>query len=112
MLVRALVGLRPTTPQALAGILIEPAMSLPCATGTRPAATAAADPPLEPPGERVRSHGLCVAPKDSGSVVMLDASSGVFVRPQNRNPAARSRVARWESCGARQSRSRSTRMPP
>ena len=44
-------------------------MSLPCATGTSPAATAAADPPLDPPVLRVRSHGLCVAPYASGSVV-------------------------------------------
>ena len=36
--------------------------SLPCATGTVPEATAAADPPDEPPGERSRSQGLRVMP--------------------------------------------------
>ena len=41
---------------------IEPPPSLPWATGTRPAATAAADPPEEPPGVRSRFHGLLVAP--------------------------------------------------
>src|SRR5262249_19528942 len=51
--VRARVGLRPTIPHMLAGNRIEPPMSLPCATGARPAATAAAEPPLEPPGLRV-----------------------------------------------------------
>src|SRR5438105_2659443 len=55
-------GFSPTSPQALAGMRIEPPPSLACATGVRPAATAAADPPLEPPGVRVRSHGLQVGP--------------------------------------------------
>ena len=32
------------------------------ANGTRPAASAAADPPLDPPGERSGFHGLRVAP--------------------------------------------------
>ena len=36
----------------------EPPESLPCASGTTPAATAAADAPLEPPGLRVVSHGF------------------------------------------------------
>src|SRR5208282_762752 len=62
-------GFRPTRPQWLAGIRIEPPPSLACATGTIPDATAAAEPPLEPPGERVRSQGLCVAPYATGSVV-------------------------------------------
>ena len=58
--VRARVGLSPTIPHMLAGKRIEPPMSLPCATGTSPAATAAAEPPLDPPVLRVSSHGLCV----------------------------------------------------
>jgi hypothetical protein len=41
---------------------IEPPPSLPCAIGNMPPATAAAAPPLEPPGERSRSHGLRVIP--------------------------------------------------
>ena len=48
--VRARVGLSPTMPHMRAGKRIEPPMSLPCATGTSPAATAAAEPPLDPPG--------------------------------------------------------------
>ena len=55
-------GLRPTRPQHAAGILSEPPPSLPCAIGTIPAATAAADPPEEPPGVRPRSHGLRAGP--------------------------------------------------
>ncbi len=60
--VRCRVGFRPTSPQALAGMRIEPPPSLAWATGTMPEATAAAEPPLEPPGERERSQGLRVAP--------------------------------------------------
>ena len=51
---RARVGFRPTRPQHEAGMRIEPPPSLACAIGTMPAATAAAEPPLEPPG-RVRA---------------------------------------------------------
>ena len=39
-------------PQKLAGCRTEPPVSDPSATGTTPAATSAADPPLEPPGTR------------------------------------------------------------
>jgi hypothetical protein len=42
----ARLGFKPTTPQQVAGILSEPAPSLPCARGTAPAATSAAAPPL------------------------------------------------------------------
>jgi hypothetical protein len=44
------VGLKPTIPQQAAGMRIEPAESVPSAASQRPAASAAADPPLEPPG--------------------------------------------------------------
>src|SRR5262249_8949055 len=49
--VRPRVGFRPTSPHALDRARIDPPMSLPCATGAIPAATAAADPPLDPIGE-------------------------------------------------------------
>lgn len=68
---------------------IEPPMSLPWPMGTMPAATAAAEPPLEPPAERSVSHGLRVGPYARGSVVIEPASSGVFVRPTMIKPAAR-----------------------
>ena len=55
-------GLRPTSPQHAAGILMEPMPSAACATGTMPAATAAAEPPLEPPGVREGAQGLRVTP--------------------------------------------------
>jgi hypothetical protein len=61
-LVRCRVGFSPTRPQFEAGIRIEPPPSLACAIGTIPAATAAPEPPLEPPGVRVVSQGFFVAP--------------------------------------------------
>ncbi len=66
---RPRVGFRPTSPHIAAGMRIQPEMSLPWAAGTIPAATAAADPPDEPPGVRLRSHGFRVGPYSSGSVV-------------------------------------------
>ena len=61
-------GLRPNSPQQPAGMRIEPPPSEASAPPTRPAATAAAEPPLEPPGVRLRSHGLRVAPNVGVSV--------------------------------------------
>src|SRR5262245_4489630 len=78
---RPLDGLSPTRPQALAGMRMDPPPSPAWARGTRPAATAAADPPLDPPGERSGSQGLRVAPWRAGSVVGCRPSSGQLVRP-------------------------------
>jgi len=55
-------GLRPMTPQQEAGTRIEPAPSLASAIGTRRAATAAAAPPLDPPGVTSSRQGLWVRP--------------------------------------------------
>src|SRR5437764_4489740 len=64
-----------------------------------PDATAAAEPPLDPPVEWAGFHGLWVAPKASGSVVGTMPSSGVLVLPTKTNPEARNRPARYEySC--------------
>ena len=41
---------------------IEPPVSVPTAAWQSPAATAAAEPPLEPPAVRAVSHGLLVCP--------------------------------------------------
>src|ERR1700693_1481197 len=64
---RARVGLSPKTPQHEAGRRIEPPPSLAWAIATMPAATAAADPPLEPPVVRAVSQGLRLGPKSRGS---------------------------------------------
>src|SRR5262245_3022998 len=84
-------GLMPKRPQQDDGIRIEPPPSLPWASGARPAATAAAAPPLEPPGVRDLSHGLRQSPFSSDSVIAIVPNSGVFVLPMTRNPASRMR---------------------
>src|SRR5450755_586786 len=104
-------GFRPTTPQHAAGIRMEPDPSVACATGTMPEATAAAAPPLDPPGEQARFHGLRVAPHASGSVVTWLANSGVFVRPAITRPAARNLDTRAESARAGRAASFNRRLP-
>ena len=91
---RPWVGFKPTSPQAEAGIRMLPPPSLACAIGTMPEATAAAAPPLEPPGEWSVSHGLRVGPHAVGSVHGRLPNSGLFVRPAITNPAARKRLTR------------------
>ena len=93
-LTRPRVGLSPTSPHSLAGMRMEPPPSLACATGTRPAATAAADPPDDPPVECPGFHGLRAAGKLRGSVVTVVPSSGTLVRPSGMKPAARNCSAR------------------
>ena len=60
--IRPWLGLTPNTPQNAAGRIIEPLVCEPIASGTMPAATAAAEPDDEPPGVRARSRGLRVLP--------------------------------------------------
>src|SRR5688572_3956230 len=83
-------GLSPNNPQHAAGIRIDPPPSPPSAAGTRPAATAAADPPLDPPVERLGSHGLRATPKVLDSVNGHCPNSGIEVLPTMTAPAARS----------------------
>ncbi|EUA43006.1 6-aminohexanoate-cyclic-dimer hydrolase domain protein [Mycobacterium xenopi 3993] len=65
---------------------IDPPPSLACANGTRPLATAAAAPPLDPPGDRLVSHGLWVGPQAIGSVVGTLPSSGCWSAQRSLNP--------------------------
>src|ERR1700728_946148 len=83
------VPLRPTKPQQAAGIRVDPAPSLPSPIGPMPAATAAAAPPLDPPGVRSVFHGLRVTPKIGPSVWPLMPNSGVVVLPIMIAPAVR-----------------------
>ncbi len=53
-------ALSPTRPEKEAGMRVEPPPSDDMLIGTMPAATAAAEPPDEPPGVRARFHGLRV----------------------------------------------------
>src|SRR5229473_6859331 len=59
---RPQLGFRPVTLQRDAGMRMEPPVSVPMLPKQSPAATAAAEPPLEPPGMRARSQGLRTGP--------------------------------------------------
>ena len=76
---------------------IEPPPSEPCASVPMPAASAAAAPPLDPPGVRVSSYGLRVAPNRRFSVVGRAPISGVFVLPISTAPARRRRATQAAS---------------
>ena len=78
-------------PQKAAGWRTEPPVSVPKPPAARPPATAAADPPDEPPGTRVRSQGLRVRWKAECSVDDPMANSSMFVLPRSTAPALRSR---------------------
>ena len=95
-------GRRPTTPQNDAGLRNEPPMSEPSASGTMPAARAAAAPPLDPPADRLRSAGLRVVPKIVLKVCDPAANSGTFVLPSSTTPAPRIRsTARVSASGTK-----------
>src|SRR5690349_13112954 len=59
---RPRVGFKPTTPFIAEGQMMEPSVSVPMATGARPAATAAPLPALEPQGVRSSTCGFLVRP--------------------------------------------------
>src|SRR5271166_2130617 len=84
---RPRVGFSPKTPHWHDGMRMAPPPSLPCAKGTMPAATAAAEPPLDPPAVYDGFHGLRVGPCRIGSVVSIKPNSGALVRPAITMPA-------------------------
>src|SRR5919202_6974210 len=84
------VGLRPTIPHSAAGWRIEPPVSVPTAHGAVRAATAAAEPPLDPPGTRLRSHGLRTGPYAEFSFDEPIANSSWFVLQSSGEPASAS----------------------
>src|SRR5688572_6112616 len=98
---RPYVGLNPTTPLNAAGSRIEPPVSDPSEADASPAATAAADPPEDPPGTRDGSQGLRVGKNPEFSVDEPIANSSRFVFPMSVAPAARRRVTTVASYGAR-----------
>ena len=69
-------------PVTAAGCRIEPPVSVPMANGASYAASAADDPPPEPPGMRSRSHGLWVGPNAEFSVEEPIANSSMLVLPK------------------------------
>src|SRR5947209_3015327 len=85
------VGLRPTQPQKLAGIRVEPPPSVPSARVVIPSTTATALPPLDPPEVRLSFHGLRVIPVSGLSVTPFQPSSQVVVLPNRTAPLRRNR---------------------
>ena len=79
-------ALKPSTPQHEPGMRSEPPPSEPCEIAHRPAASAAAAPPLEPPAFRERSHGVRQGPFRAESVNAVVPNSGVFVLPRITKP--------------------------
>src|SRR3989454_3399387 len=79
-------GFSPTTPQHDAGIRMEPPPSPPWLRAHKPAATAAAAPPLEPPAVRVVSTGLRAGGDIGPSVVGRLPNSRAFVLPRMAAP--------------------------
>src|SRR6476659_9801514 len=75
-------------PHMAAGCRIEPPVSEPSASGVNCAATAAADPPLDPPGMRSVAHGFLVGPNAEFSVDEPIANSSQLVLPTTTAPAA------------------------
>ncbi len=93
------VGFSPTMPQNAAGQRTEPPVSVPSARSASPAATAAAEPPEEPPGTRETSRGLRVGPKPEFSVVVPMPNSSMLVLPLISPPAAFTSATAWASYG-------------
>jgi len=71
---------------------MEPPPSDPVAMATIPPATAAVDPPLDPPGVLSVFHGFRVVPKRRFFVKPVKPCSGVLVLPTTMAPAALSRL--------------------
>lgn len=95
------MGAIPVTPHWEAGSRIEPPVSVPIDSAARPAATAAADPPLLPPGLCAGCHGLNAGPVAHVVVAAPIASSSIVARPSSTAPAARSRATTGASRVAR-----------
>src|SRR6266576_6324244 len=81
------VGFSPQIPQKCAGTRIEPPPSLPTPPAEQPVAIAAASPPLEPPEECAKFHGLQVLPLSRLLVSYAIKNSGVLVFPRRMAPA-------------------------
>src|SRR5678815_5456883 len=99
------VGFTPTMPLQLDGDTTEPSVSLPSATAHRLAATATAEPLLEPDGERSSAYGLRHWPPsplqpDDDDVPRKFAHSDRFALPRMTAPASRSFAIANASFGA------------
>src|SRR5437762_13769242 len=101
---RPTVGLMPTTEFVCAGDTIDPLVSVPTAAAARFAATATAEPELEPEGLRSSAYGFLVWPPRALQPLeecddRMLAHSLRFALPRMTAPALRKRVTRDASFG-------------
>src|SRR5215469_17682357 len=96
VLTRPIVVLSPVRPHQDAGNRTEPPVSVPIAHGAKPAATATAEPLLDPPGVRATSvsHGFHGVPRCWLVPQPPIANSTVCVLPMTMRPAVISLCAR------------------
>ena len=91
------VGLIPTMPPTCDGLMIDPSVSVPIATAARLAATATAEPELDPLGFLSSAYGLRVSPPRALHPLVacesrMFAHSLRFVLPRRTAPASRRRA--------------------
>src|SRR6266550_9125839 len=86
-----------------AGWRIDPPVSDPSENGAIPAATATADPPLDPPGIRSTAQGFFAGPNAEFSVDDPMANSSQLVLPTMTAPAASRRRTTVASYGGTKS---------
>ena len=84
------MGRRPTTLLCELGMRMEPLVSVPSVAAAKLVVAATAEPPLLPPGARVRSYGSSVCPPSELTVVSPSASSCRLTLPRITAPASRS----------------------
>src|SRR5688500_9566013 len=90
----------PTMPHMVAGLRIEPPVSLPIAAGRKPAAVATPEPLDEPPQKCSRFHGLRAGGHGRSKHGPPVANSCVESLPMKTPPAARSFCATTASVAA------------
>ena len=94
-------GFRPTVPQAAGGNADGPAGVGADRRERHAGGDAAADPPLDPPGDRDGSCGLWAGPNAESSLVVPNANSCRLHLPMKTTPASRSCAAAGASRSAR-----------
>src|SRR5688572_17310752 len=90
----------PVNPVSAAGWRIEPPVSVPVAAGASRPATAAAEPPDEPPGTFFRSQGFFTGPYQLVSLDEPIANSSMFALPSMTTPDCDNRSTSVASYGA------------
>src|ERR1700683_1959818 len=87
-------GFIPERPQQAEGMRMDPPPSEPVASGTMPAARAAAAPPEDPPAPWAGVKGVAGGANSALVVLPVQANSGRLVLPTTTQPAPRSRATK------------------